>query len=114
MIGNVPAASRGPIPGVRACFRVRIRGRELPGWGLVGNPGVDAADLQSAPQDAQVASAAGLTESCPGDWASGWASILQSNPELAALVEAWPSLPEPVRAGIVAMIEAASNKRSRR
>jgi hypothetical protein len=29
------------------------------------------------------------------------------SPDLAAVVEAWPLLPEAVRAGIVAMVEAA-------
>lgn len=32
----------------------------------------------------------------------------QSDPELAALVDAWPTLPEALRAGIVAMVRAAS------
>ena len=29
------------------------------------------------------------------------------DPDLAALIDAWPTLPDPVRAGIAAMIEAA-------
>jgi hypothetical protein len=29
-------------------------------------------------------------------------------PDLAAVVTAWPSLPEPIRAGILAMIRAAA------
>jgi hypothetical protein len=32
-------------------------------------------------------------------------------PELAAVVAAWPSLPEAVRAGIVAMVKAAGAAR---
>ena len=28
------------------------------------------------------------------------------DPDLAAVVDAWPSLPEPIRAGIIAMVEA--------
>jgi hypothetical protein len=34
----------------------------------------------------------------------------QMPPELAAVVNAWPELPEAVRAGIVAMVKAASSK----
>jgi hypothetical protein len=29
------------------------------------------------------------------------------DPALAALIEAWPTLPEPIRAGILAMVQAA-------
>ena len=31
-----------------------------------------------------------------------------TDPELAVLVAAWPTLPEPIRAGIVAMVRAAA------
>lgn len=31
-----------------------------------------------------------------------------TDPELAAVISAWPNLPEPVRAGITAMVYAAS------
>lgn len=34
-------------------------------------------------------------------------SQVQRDPDLAALVDAWQRLPEPVRAGIVAMVKAA-------
>ncbi len=30
-----------------------------------------------------------------------------ADPELAAVVEAWPALPEPIRAGILAMVRAS-------
>jgi hypothetical protein len=32
----------------------------------------------------------------------------QADPDLAAVVDAWPDLPEAIRAGIVAMVKAAS------
>jgi hypothetical protein len=35
----------------------------------------------------------------------------QNHPDLAAVVAAWPRLPEAIRAGIVAMIKAASPER---
>jgi hypothetical protein len=31
-------------------------------------------------------------------------------PDLAAVVSAWPTLPEPIRAGILAMVRAASGE----
>jgi hypothetical protein len=32
----------------------------------------------------------------------------QTDPQLAAVVDAWPKLPEALRAGILAMVKAAS------
>ena len=32
----------------------------------------------------------------------------QTNSELAAVIDAWPTLPEAIRAGIVAMVRASS------
>jgi hypothetical protein len=32
----------------------------------------------------------------------------QANPDLAAVIDAWDRLPEAIRAGIVAMVQAAS------
>ena len=43
---------------------------------------------------------AGATGSCQPDVTTG--------PDLAAVVEAWPDLPEAIKAGIVAMVKAAS------
>ncbi|HEX7450001.1 MAG TPA: hypothetical protein VF306_20745 [Pirellulales bacterium] len=37
------------------------------------------------------------------------ALLQQKTPDLAAVVRAWPSLPEPVRRGILAMIEASQS-----
>jgi len=34
--------------------------------------------------------------------------LLPSDPGLAAVIDAWPELPEAVRAGIVAMVKAAA------
>jgi len=40
--------------------------------------------------------------------AQNLALLLQKYPDLAGLIEAWPELPEPVKAGILAMIEAST------
>jgi hypothetical protein len=37
----------------------------------------------------------------------------KTDPNLAAVIDAWDRLPEAVRAGIVAIVEAASNSRCR-
>jgi len=34
-------------------------------------------------------------------------------PDLAAVIDAWPNLPEPIRAGILAMVKAASGREAR-
>lgn len=34
----------------------------------------------------------------------------QIDPDLAMLLDAWPTLPEPVKAGILAMVKAAKGK----
>ena len=39
---------------------------------------------------------------------------VELTPDLAALVAAWPTLPEPIKAGIVAMVRAASGSRGGR
>ena len=35
------------------------------------------------------------------------ALLVRNHPDLAAVIDAWPTLPEPVRTGIVAMVRAA-------
>jgi hypothetical protein len=42
--------------------------------------------------------------------ASCLALLARKSPDLALLVERWDTLPEAVRAGIVAMVKAASNR----
>ena len=44
------------------------------------------------------------------DSAKSPAKTLQKYPELAQIIEAWPELSEPVKAGIVAMVQAAVKK----
>jgi hypothetical protein len=37
---------------------------------------------------------------------TGPSSQQQNEPDLAAVVDAWPNLPEPIKAGILAMVKA--------
>ena len=45
------------------------------------------------------------------DSAGNSAFSVQNDPDLARLVTAWPELLPPIRAGILAMVEAAGGKR---
>jgi hypothetical protein len=38
---------------------------------------------------------------------------LQNDPDLARLIGAWPTLPEAIRVGILAMVEAAGDTKKR-
>jgi hypothetical protein len=40
-------------------------------------------------------------------WARSWARAAANDPELAKLIDAWADLPQAIRAGIIAMIDAA-------
>ncbi len=42
------------------------------------------------------------------------ADTCKTDPDLAAVVEAWPDLPEAIRAGILAMVNAATIERGGR
>ena len=64
--------------------------------GLLNRPTSDVTPFQSS-----------TSESSPGDLASYLALLSEKSPDLAAIVKAWPDLPEAVKAGIVAMVKAA-------
>lgn len=63
-----------------------------------------AVGLEHSPQTSEK-----TADSQPGGAESGApaARTVVSDPELATLVDAWADLPDPVRRGILAMIEAA-------
>ncbi len=50
------------------------------------------------------------TNPAPGGAKSGALTLKESaiDPSLAALIDAWPTLPDAIRAGILAMVRAAS------
>ncbi|MHB1157330.1 MAG: hypothetical protein ACYC26_10900 [Phycisphaerales bacterium] len=43
------------------------------------------------------------------NWASHWAFLTQTHPDLADVLQAWPKLPAAIRKGIMAMIDAAED-----
>ena len=46
--------------------------------------------------------------------AESGAQEAQLDPELAAVVDAWPALPEAIKAGILAMVETTAGAKQRR
>ena len=61
-------------------------------------------DLSQTPQGQA------LTDSAENDWWTYWWKALQNDPDLRAVVSAWPELPEALRAGIVAMVGTATQE----
>jgi hypothetical protein len=84
---------------------VQISEEAPPGF----EPGMD--DLQSAVSNSQTTATQEVTETPPKTLAYSLACETQKSPkldpDLAALVGAWPTLPDAIRAGIMAMIRAA-------
>ena len=62
------------------------------------------AGIEHPPQNGANSSAAGQSGAECGALAAPKATL---DPQLAAVVEAWPTLPEPIKAGILAMVRAA-------
>ena len=54
--------------------------------------------------------AKGLRIADPDVSAQGQRAGRIPTPDLAEIIDAWPTLPEPIRAGILAMIRSASGK----
>ena len=78
-----------------------IRQRRMEAAGIepaANSPGKKGGDSQS-----------GAESGAPGgqNADSGWATVVNTNPELARLIDAWPKLPEAIRRGILAMVETA-------
>ncbi len=58
--------------------------------------------------DSLSAEHAGTYDAADSHWRTHWWKALQNHPDLQAVVTAWPMLPEPVKAGIVAMVKVAT------
>jgi hypothetical protein len=79
------------------------------GWGGIRTPvGLSPkAVFKTAAELPEGQDAIGVTESGPVDLAFCLALLARERPDLAAVVEAWDRLPAAIRAGIIAMVEAA-------
>jgi len=65
-------------------------------------------DLQSVDDSTQAVDTSVTSKNAPNVLASCLALLARKSPDLALLVERWDGLPEAVRAGIVAMVKAAT------
>ena len=68
---------------------------------------VEAAGIEPVTSIPQIHKPQIVTPSAPEPLAHSLACQVEKDPNLKLLVERWDCLPEPVRAGIVAMIKAA-------
>src|SRR5262249_39956703 len=98
---------------LRMNARRRRGGPGFPGRGVregEAPPGFEpgGADLQSSPLLPQLVVNADASENASGVLASCLALLARKSPDLAMLAERWDTLPEAVRAGIVAMVKAAA------
>jgi NAD(P)H-hydrate repair Nnr-like enzyme with NAD(P)H-hydrate dehydratase domain len=81
----------------------------------------DAPDSKSGPSESEKNPQLIATQPVTGDSCAGQsdrlggllgafaAEIAPADPDLAALLAGWPTLPDPIRAGIVAMVKASGN-----
>ena len=66
-------------------------------------------DLQPVPNCAQAVEPQALTDSAQSHWPTHWWKALQNHPELADILTAWATLPETVKAGILAIVQASGS-----
>ena len=72
------------------------------------------ADLQSADQKVQESTQEEVASQSATCLSHSLSCNAETDPELIRVANAWPALPEAMRAGILAMIEAASVERIER
>lgn len=51
-----------------------------------------------------------LTQQNESDCQNHWQEAAQNDPDLRAVVEAWPTLPAAVKAGVVALVRASTGE----
>lgn len=100
----------------------RVRARSFPGWlGLRANPrrriqaktagqttvkmGEEGLELSRFPAGKSGVSESGGSKSGNKDAPFGDSAVKPTDPELAAVVAAWPTLPLPIRTAILAMLD---------
>ena len=66
------------------------------------------ADLQSASESSQLTETIGTSENDSERLAYTLALLVKESPDLALLIETWDSIPDAVRAGIIAMVKASA------
>ena len=71
---------------------------------------MEAPGIEPVNPTAQAKAAMSLTETTSLPLAHSLAREPQIDPDLARLIEAWPTLPEALRAGILAMVAACSRE----
>ena len=67
----------------------------------------DALDLGTSAESQNGAANKGESASSQSVLASCLAFLTKKSPDLVAVIEAWPDLPEPVKAGILAMVKVS-------
>jgi hypothetical protein len=69
---------------------------------------MEAAGIEPASRSPEVSSSKAVAQTPSETLAQTLARETQADPDLARIVGAWPMLPDALRAGIVAVVQAAS------
>lgn len=96
--GESPVTARNAAHAAdwRAASEVRLAGFEPATYGLGNRPALAATDNTAASCDALVF-----------DLADCLALLRRESPDLAAICEAWPILPEPIRRAVLALVNSS-------
>ena len=71
---------------------------------------VDCAGLENRDAFTATPEHPGTSESGGNPLSPSLLLALENHPELSVIISAWPALPEPLRAGILAMVNGATGK----
>jgi hypothetical protein len=111
LVDRPASHSASPVLPRRTVGRLgRVAGQAVPTVIISPGEGVAPTGLQNqGTDDATPCLPKRLRKSTPSV-AAHWQRAAQTDPDLAAVIDAWDRLPEAVRAGIVAMVKAASKR----